>query len=257
MTYPEIPDLPPAPIRMQPEDNYAAVASTFVGAMTPWAQAVNAAGTWIQTTLATILGYKNAAEQAVSDAGDRVLLAANQAGIAQGHATTAGNRALDAEGAANEASQYAQIAASTANFKGEWGDLTGPLSIPASAYHNGAYWNLLTDLADVTLSEPGVSADWAGVDVAGIVAWTAISTSTTLTANTNYAVTFGSALNLTLPGSPSNNDRIRLYRSGGDSTGSVVIRNGNTIMGVAEDMTIDSNITSLELVFNGSDWRVF
>ncbi len=256
MTYPEIPNLPPAPLRSQPEDDYAATASTFVGAMTPWSQAINAAGAWIQTTLDTILGYKNDAEQAVSDAQDQVVLAANQVTAAQEYATTAGNRALDAEGAANEASQYAQIAAATANFKGEWGDLTGPLAIPASAYHSGSYWNLLTDLADVTLSEPGVSADWAGVDTDDVLSWTAISTSTTLAANTNYAVTFGSALNLTLPGSPSNNDRIRLYRSGGNATGSTIIRNGNTIMGVAEDMTIDSNITSLELVFNGSDWRV-
>lgn len=248
MTYPEIPDLPPAPLRSQPEDEYAATASTFVGAMTLWSQAINAAGAWIQTTLGTILGYKNAAEQAVSDAQDR-------AATAQGYATTAGNRALDAEGAANEASQYAQIAAATANFKGEWGDLTGPLAIPASVYHSGSYWQLLNNLADVTLSEPGVSSDWIGTDT-DVQGWAAISTSTVLEKNARYAVTFSSALNLTLPAAPLNNDRVWLYRSGGDSTGSVVIRNGNTIMGVAEDMTIDSNITSLELVFNGSDWRV-
>lgn len=240
--YPVIPELPDPPLRADGRVDFARKGSVFLGAFPAMRTAFNDAGAWIQAAVATVFGYKNATEQAASDA--------------QGYATTAGNRALDAEGAANEASQYAQIAASTASFKGEWGDLTGPLVIPASVYHSGAYWNLLNDIADVTLSEPGVSADWAGVDVAGIVAWTAISTSTTLAANTNYAVTFSTALNLTLPSSPTNNDRVRLYRSGGDSTGSVVIRNGNTIMGVAEDMTIDQNITSLELVFNGSDWRI-
>src|SRR5690606_1540417 len=236
--YPVIPELPDPPLRADGRVDFARKGSVFLGAFPAMRIAFNDAGAWIQAAVATVFGYKQNAEQAVSDAQDQVVLAANQVTAAQGYATTAGNRALDAEGAANEASQYAQIAAATANFKGEWGDLTGPLAIPASVYHSGSYWQLLNNLADVTLSEPGVSADWAGVDTDDVLSWTAISTSTTLAANTNYAVTFGSALNLTLPGSPSNNDRIRLYRSGGDSTGSVVIRNGQTIMGVAEDMTI-------------------
>lgn len=253
--YPVIPELPDPPLRTDGRVDFARKGSVFLGAFPAMRAAFNDAGAWVQTTLATILGYKNAAEQAVSDAEDQVVLAANQVTAAQGYATTAGNRALDAEGAANEASQYAQIAAATANFKGEWGDLTGPLAIPASVYHSGSYWQLLNNLADVTLSEPGVSSDWIGTDT-NVQGWSAISTSTVLEKNARYAVTFSSALDLTLPAAPLNNDRVWLYRSGGDATGSTIIRNGNTIMGVAEDMTIDSNITSLTLIFNGSDWRI-
>lgn len=56
----------------------------------------------------------------------------------------------------------AQQSQGNANFKGLWSSLTGPLEIPASVYHNGDYWNLLVDLADVTTSEPSASnSDWA------------------------------------------------------------------------------------------------
>lgn len=239
--YPVIPELPDPPLRADGRVDFARKGSVFLGAFPAMRTAFNDAGAWVQAAVATVFGYKQSAERAASDA--------------QGYATTAGNRALDAEGAANEASQYAQIAAATANFKGEWGDLTGPLAIPASVYHSGSYWQLLNNLADVTLSEPGVSADWIGTDT-DVQGWAAISTSTVLEKNARYAVTFGSALNLTLPAAPLNNDSVWIYRSGGDATGSTIIRNGNTIMGVAEDMTIDSNITSLTLIFNGSDWRI-
>lgn len=52
-------------------------------------------------------------------------------------------------------------ALSSANFKGEWADLTGALAVPASVSHNSKVWLLLTDLADVTASEPSSdNVDW-------------------------------------------------------------------------------------------------
>lgn len=240
--YPVIPELPDPPLRTDGRVDFARKGSVFIGALPGFRTAVNSAGAFVQQTASDLSGAQAAAESARDQA--------------QGYANSAANSSTNASGAANNANIYAQLAASSANFKGEWGDLTGGLIVPSSVFHDGVYWQLLIDVADVTLSEPGVSGDWAAIDVEQITAWTAISTSTTLTAGGSYAVTFGSPLNLTLPGSPANNDSIKLYRSGGDSTGSVIIRNGQTIMGVAEDMTIDLNITSLELVFNGSDWRI-
>jgi hypothetical protein len=61
------------------------------------------------------------------------------------------------------ASVHAQTAAANAAFVGQWSDLSGALSVPASTYHNGAYWMLLSGIADVTTSEPGISSDWAPV----------------------------------------------------------------------------------------------
>ena len=53
---------------------------------------------------------------------------------------------------------------SAANFKGLWSSLTGPLNIPASVYHLSQYWNLASNLADVTLKVPGTDPEWI-VDV--------------------------------------------------------------------------------------------
>jgi phage-related protein len=49
---------------------------------------------------------------------------------------------------------------------------------------------------------------------------------------------------------------VQLYKSAGASKGAVIARNGKTIMGVAEDLNIDEEITALYLVYNGSDWRI-
>jgi len=51
-------------------------------------------------------------------------------------------------------------AASSANFKGAWASLTGALAKPASVSNNNKIYLLLNNLADVTLSEPGMTADW-------------------------------------------------------------------------------------------------
>lgn len=60
----------------------------------------------------------------------------------------------------------ALISASNANFVGEWGDQTGEALVPYSVFHNTKTWQLLNDLADVTLSEPGVTGDWVEIATA-------------------------------------------------------------------------------------------
>ncbi len=87
--------------------------------------------------------------------------------------------------------------------------------------------------------------------------WTSISTSSTLTANTKYSVDFGvSPLTLTLPLTPAVNDFVEFYKSAGASLDSIIARNGETIMGLTEDLTIDTEINSLKLIYNGTDWRL-
>ena len=58
------------------------------------------------------------------------------------------------------------VALAASNFKGSWDDLTGALSIPASVENDSDFWMLLTDLTDVTTSEPSASnSDWAKIPV--------------------------------------------------------------------------------------------
>lgn len=66
-----------------------------------------------------------------------------------------------AETSASIALASSNAAQASAAFKGNWSSLTGSITRPSSVYHNGKFWLLLpASLANVTLSQPGVSADW-------------------------------------------------------------------------------------------------
>lgn len=102
-----------------------------------------------------------------SNANEGVLLtdSADHSGYSSWHHRV---KAKDAQNAAevakNNANGAKEIAQAAANFKGEWGDLSGSLSVPASVYHLGEYWQLLNDLGDITTSEPGyTNSDWANI----------------------------------------------------------------------------------------------
>lgn len=86
--------------------------------------------------------------------------------------------------------------------------------------------------------------------------FTWLATTTTLTANAANAVNFSSPRTLTLPGTPAENEYVIILRTAGSMLGSTIARNGQTIMGVAENMTIDSNISYLRLDFVNGSWRI-
>ncbi len=71
--------------------------------------------------------------------------------------------AADTYSNALAAEDAALVSVAAANFKGTWSSLTGALNKPASVYHSGTVWALLNNLANVALSQPGVSADWANI----------------------------------------------------------------------------------------------
>jgi len=78
-------------------------------------------------------------------------------------ATAAALSETNAASSAVAAQDAAASAEAIANYKGEWSALTGALSKPASVDHNSKTWRLENNLADVTLSEPGVTADWTDI----------------------------------------------------------------------------------------------
>lgn len=81
--YPNIPDLPPPPLRNDPEDVFAEKASAFVGAMNPWGQSVNVAGNWIEV----------AAEEAIQARGEAVIARDESVGASQ-ESVSAANAAI-------------------------------------------------------------------------------------------------------------------------------------------------------------------
>ena len=76
------------------------------------------------------------------------------------NAATATAQASNASASALAAENSAVIAAALSNLVGEWSALSGAKTMPLSVTHDGAYWALLENTADVTADEPGVSGKW-------------------------------------------------------------------------------------------------
>ena len=83
-----------------------------------------------------------------------------------------------------------------------------------------------------------------------------LTANTTLASNAKYSYSAG-ALTLTLPAAPVNGDEVVIYNTGSLLT-TVVGRNGKTIMGLAQNMTLD--IANKKYVFEylsaSGDWRL-
>lgn len=155
--------------------------------------------------------------------------------------------AAEAAAAAITATSSAATAAAAANFKGEWTSLTGALAVPACVKHSGRLWLLLSGVGDVTAYTPGVSAAWTEL-VVSIGPRRVSVTSGTFTAVAGTTYVFTSEAALYLPASPIAGDWVAaINRSGG--VGSVIYRNGQNIMGLAENMTLDNINASVTLVF--------
>lgn len=107
-------------------------------------------------------------------------------------------------------------------------------------------------------------------DGAGVPVWTTpvvpvvgfIGKSTTYTAvagDTLLVDTSAGSFTITLPTSPAIGNIVYFQDAKGTwfTYPLTIGRNGNTIMGVAEDFTASSNNAGFGLVYNGSDWRVY
>ena len=93
------------------------------------------------------------------------------------------NNATEAAALATTASSQVALASAAANYKGIWSALSGALNMPASVSHNGNYWALNTNLANVATATPGVSGSWQALNVgAGGATETSSAVDVTLTA---------------------------------------------------------------------------
>ena len=103
------------------------------------------------------------------------------------NALSANESATAAQQSALDASNAAAPALAAANYKGLWGDLTGALSKPACVKHEGRFWMLLSNLADVAVSEPDVSADWTSLDT-GVSPTQYITSNATVVPGVRYII---------------------------------------------------------------------
>jgi hypothetical protein len=98
--------------------------------------------------------------------------------------------------------------------------------------------------------------------------WITLSSGSFTAKTTTYTAVSGDVLlvdtstgsfTITLPASPSTGNTVYFQDSKGTwfTYPLTIGRNGNTIMGVAEDFIASSNNAGFGLVYNGSDWRVY
>jgi hypothetical protein len=91
-----------------------------------------------------------------------------------------------------------------------------------------------------------------------ITPWTVISANTTAVSGSQYLVnTSGGPKTLTLPSAPAANAVIIIADDANFNTNNLTVgRNGSTINGVADDLTIDIGYSVTTLVYDGTTWRV-
>lgn len=112
---------------------------------------------------------------------------------------------------------------------------------------------LMTPATTLPVAVAAAAAALAQTAIVDVIADTA------LVAGRTYRLRGAVALTLTLPAAPAEGDTIRLLD--GESLSATVqhtvARNGQTIMGLAEDLTLDKPGIYFQIWFNGSDWRLF
>lgn len=85
---------------------------------------------------------------------------------------------------------------------------------------------------------------------------TVVSTTTqTAVAGNQYVLTNASTSTLTLPATPAAGDTV-VVCIGNSRTDNIIARNGSTIMGLAEDMTVDNANATVTLRYLNNSWRL-
>lgn len=127
-----------------------------------------------------------------------------------------------------------------------WSSLTGALNKPASVFHNGAFWALLNNLADVTTSQPGVSADWQVVS--GGFPIFQIAVATNAVPWRTYVIT--AACPLTFPAVTGDGKEIRVIVLPAVNGATLVPAGTDKVRGVAGTMTFD--VVPFDKIFKDS-----
>lgn len=214
MPYPPITPLPAVPNRSAEPEIFSDAVDAFLTALPTLQEQIDAAGTYIQGVGAQVDADK----------------------------TTTGGHVTAAAGSASAAASSQALAAASANFKGAWPSLAGALNKPASVSHNGSFWALLNNLANVTTSTPSLTnTDWQFI---GGTRWQAVQTTAfTAAKNALYPVTATAAtLDVTLPAftagdffvisnNPTSTQLMRIVKSGVTVTNSfgLVVAPGDNI----------------------------
>ena len=158
----------------------------------------------------------------------------------------------------------ANLSGSSINFSGSTLDLSGAVINANTASYSGSFnysGSTINGGSYVGASFTGSSAftgsfDFSNATITGLAVSTNYLPTTqsanfTAAAGRAYIVTASSGVvTMTLPATPSNGDSIKLANM--DDRATIIARNGERIMGVAEDMTLNVEQVSFELMYESS-----
>jgi hypothetical protein len=127
-----------------------------------------------------------------------------------------------------------------------------PLTAPVALAGQGAVVTLKRRGVDVWAVIGGIAAASGGGSLAVVVV---TGTTQAAAADTHYVLTNVGITTVTLPASPASGSTVWVTVANGLST-NVIARNGQTIMGLAEDLTINRANVTVPLRFVNSSWRL-
>ncbi len=217
--------LPDPPLRRDGPANFADKGDTFMAALPQFVTEAN-----------TLIDETNGIKDTASARADAAL-ASEQAALASQQATAA-----------------------LANAAQAWRD--APLWNAATAYSVGqAAYSPINQrvyrrlIAGTTATDPSADAtNWTVID-GGLIVVLVTGTTKAAAQGNHYVLTNVAATTVTLPAVVSEGDTVWVTVANGLDT-NVIARNGQTIMGLTEDMTVDRADITTRIRYTNNDWKL-
>lgn len=169
---------------------------------------------------------------------------------------------IDANVTAKELAAAASAAAALASEQAATASRNATLWLAATYYAagvvayspiNGKVYRRI--VSGTTATDPSAdAANWAVVD-GGLTVVIVSAASQAAWVGNHYVLTNVAATTVTLPADPGVGDPVWVTVANALTT-NVIARNGKTIMGVAENMTIDAGTATVQLRYVNNDWKI-
>lgn len=218
------------------------------GDRTTFSPRVDAFITWMATAVGEFGAVASNVYGNAVDAYNSTLDSAASASTALGHANDASTFA----GNANTSAAAAAASAGAAMW------VTGTTyAVGAAAWSpaNRVIYRKIT-ASSVSNTDPSLDAtNWAMLGTLGLTVITVSATTVTAMTGAHYVLTNVAATTLTLPATPASGNTVAVTPDNALTT-NIIARNGQTIMGLAEDMTLDNASATVTLRFLNNTWRI-